>query len=180
MPTKISAAPAGSGMEQFGAGMITGWGAHHRRHHALGHEHRPTGSVRNLGHRRIPTSASGTSTEKVTHPRHLRQRHHHGHLRRLPQRHQVRHQSWIFVTRDEMTTPTRHRSQTTKTNPMADSEPKILDSQSSAPTRSISIKSDDQHGNWLQCIKTRKAPTAPAEIGHRASNLPPPSHCDED
>jgi hypothetical protein len=26
----------------------------------------------------------------------------------------------------------------------------------------------DQHGNWLECIKSRKAPTAPAEIGHRA------------
>ena len=28
--------------------------------------------------------------------------------------------------------------------------------------------SDDQHGNWLDCIKSRKAPIAPAEIGHRA------------
>ena len=28
--------------------------------------------------------------------------------------------------------------------------------------------SDDQHGNWLDCIHSRKAPVAPAEIGHRA------------
>jgi hypothetical protein len=28
--------------------------------------------------------------------------------------------------------------------------------------------SKDQHGNWLECIKSRQAPTAPAEIGHRA------------
>jgi hypothetical protein len=28
--------------------------------------------------------------------------------------------------------------------------------------------SADQHGNWLDCIRSRNAPTAPAEIGHRA------------
>ena len=26
----------------------------------------------------------------------------------------------------------------------------------------------EQHANWLECIHTRKQPTAPVEIGHRA------------
>jgi hypothetical protein len=29
-------------------------------------------------------------------------------------------------------------------------------------------KIDDQHGNWLDCIKTRKAPISPIEKGHKA------------
>jgi hypothetical protein len=32
-------------------------------------------------------------------------------------------------------------------------------------------QSNDQHGNWLECIKTRKAPSAPAGIGHRACSI---------
>ena len=28
--------------------------------------------------------------------------------------------------------------------------------------------SEDQHGNWLECIRSRKPPIAPAEVGHRA------------
>ena len=30
---------------------------------------------------------------------------------------------------------------------------------------------DNQHGNWLDCIKTRKAPISPVEIGHRACSI---------
>jgi hypothetical protein len=29
-------------------------------------------------------------------------------------------------------------------------------------------KSDDQHGNWLDCIRSRQQPISPAELGHRA------------
>ena len=74
---------------------------------------------------------------------------------------------WIFVTRDEMTTPTATSGQTTKIEPLMASDPKILDSVI-GPNEVHLYQSDDQHGNWLDCIKSRKAPTAPAEIGHRA------------
>jgi predicted dehydrogenase len=29
--------------------------------------------------------------------------------------------------------------------------------------------SDDHHGNWLECIRTRQAPVCPAEVGHRSA-----------
>ena len=29
-------------------------------------------------------------------------------------------------------------------------------------------KSEDQHGNWLDCVRSRQQPVAPVEIGHRA------------
>jgi hypothetical protein len=32
-------------------------------------------------------------------------------------------------------------------------------------------RSDDQHGNWLECIQSRKEPISPAEIGHRACSV---------
>lgn len=47
------------------------------------------------------------------------------------------------------------------------SDPKILDSVI-GPGEIHLYESADQHGNWLECIKSRKDPTAPAEIGHRA------------
>jgi hypothetical protein len=31
--------------------------------------------------------------------------------------------------------------------------------------------SDEHHGNWLECIKSRKQPISPIEIGHRACTM---------
>ena len=36
--------------------------------------------------------------------------------------------------------------------------------------------SDEQHGNWLDCIKTRKKPISDVEIGHRACSVCLVSH----
>jgi hypothetical protein len=51
--------------------------------------------------------------------------------------------------------------------PLRASDPRILDSVT-GPGEFHVCTSDDQHGNWLDCIHSRKAPLAPAEIGHRA------------
>jgi hypothetical protein len=32
-------------------------------------------------------------------------------------------------------------------------------------------ESKEQHGNWLDCIKSRKEPISPVEIGHRACSV---------
>ena len=31
--------------------------------------------------------------------------------------------------------------------------------------------SSEHHGNWLDCIRSRKQPISPAEVGHRACSL---------
>ena len=46
------------------------------------------------------------------------------------------------------------------------SDPKILTSQI-GPDEIHLYESNDQHGNWLECIKTRKQPISPIETGHR-------------
>jgi hypothetical protein len=76
-------------------------------------------------------------------------------------------EGWIFVTRDEMVTPTDGGKPSAAPQPLLASDPKILGSVI-GPGEVHLYQSDDQHGNWLDCIKSRKAPTAPAEIGHRA------------
>ncbi len=47
------------------------------------------------------------------------------------------------------------------------SDPKILDSVI-GPNEIHLYKSEDQHGNWLDCVRSRQQPIAPVEIGHRA------------
>jgi hypothetical protein len=38
-------------------------------------------------------------------------------------------------------------------------------------TREVNIGANDHHANWLDCIRTRRAPSADAEIGHRGASL---------
>ena len=168
MPTKDFSRPGWLRMEQFGAGMITGWGAHHVDTAHWGMNTELTGPVEIWGTAEFPTSglwnvhgtflthaiyANGITMDiSGDFPNGIKW---------------YGTKGWIFVTRDEMTTPTATAGQTTKIEPLMASDPKILDSVI-GPNEVHLYQSDDQHGNWLECIKTRKAPTAPAEIGHRA------------
>jgi predicted dehydrogenase len=168
MPIKDFSRPGWLRMEQFGAGMITGWGAHHVDTAHWGMNTELTGPVEIWGTAEFPTSGLWDVHGKfLTHaiyangvtmdisgdfPNGIKW---------------YGTKGWIFVTRDEMTTPTATAGQTTKIEPLMASDPKILDSVI-GPNEVHLYQSDDQHGNWLDCIKSRKAPTAPAEIGHRA------------
>jgi len=168
MPTKDFSRPGWLRMEQFGAGMITGWGAHHVDTAHWGMNTELTGPIEVWGTAEFPTSglwnvhgkflthaiyANGTTMDiSGDFPNGIKW---------------YGTKGWIFVTRDEMTTPTAAAGQTTKIEPLMASDPKILDSVI-GPNEVHLYQSDDQHGNWLDCIKSRKAPTAPAEIGHRA------------
>jgi predicted dehydrogenase len=154
--------------EQFGAGMITGWGAHHvdTAHWGMNTEY--TGPVEIWGTAEFPTHGLWDVHGKfLTHaiysngvtmdisgdfPNGIKF---------------YGSEGWIFVTRDEMVTPTDSGKPSAAPQPLAASNPKILDSVI-GPNEVHLYQSNDQHGNWLECIKSRKAPTAPAEIGHRA------------
>jgi hypothetical protein len=76
-------------------------------------------------------------------------------------------EGWIFVTRDAPVTSTDPNAPSTKIEPLVASNPKILTSVI-GPNEIHLYKSDDQHGNWLDCIRSRKEPIAPVEVGHRA------------
>jgi len=155
--------------EQFGAGMITGWGAHHvdTAHWGMNTEY--TGPVEISGTAEFPTRglwnvhgkfktearyANGvTMTISGDYPNGIKF---------------YGTKGWIFVTRDETVTASDPgASPGEKPKPLVASDPKILDSVI-VPKEVHLYKSDDQHGNWLDCIRSRKAPIAPVEIGHRA------------
>jgi hypothetical protein len=154
--------------EQFGAGMITGWGAHHvdTAHWGMNTEY--TGPVEIWGTAEFPAHGLWNVHGKfLTHaiyangvtmdisgdfPNGIKF---------------YGTEGWIFVTRDEMVTPTDPAGKAAPPKPLVASDPKILDSVI-GPDEVHLYESSDQHGNWLECIKSRKAPTAPAEVGHRA------------
>ena len=168
MPLKDFSRPGWLRVEQFGAGMITGWGAHHVDTAHWGMNTELTGPVEIWGTAEFPTSGLWDVHGKfLTHARYAN-----GVTMDISGDFPngikwYGTKGWIFVTRDEMTTPTATAGQTTKIEPLMASDPKILDSVI-GPNEVHLYQSDDQHGNWLDCIKSRKAPTAPAEIGHRA------------
>jgi predicted dehydrogenase len=168
MPLKDFSRPGWLRMEQFGAGMITGWGAHHVDTAHWGMNTELTGPVEIWGTAEFPTSGLWDVHGKfLTHARYAN-----GITMDISGDFPngikwYGTKGWIFVTRDEMTTPTATAGQTTKIEPLMASDPKILESVI-GPGEVHLYQSDDQHGNWLDCIKSRKAPTAPAEIGHRA------------
>jgi myo-inositol 2-dehydrogenase/D-chiro-inositol 1-dehydrogenase len=55
------------------------------------------------------------------------------------------------------------------------SDPKILTSEIKDSEIHL-YRSDDHHGNWLDCIKSRKQPIVPVEVGHRACSVCLVSH----
>lgn len=38
-------------------------------------------------------------------------------------------------------------------------------------TREVNIGANDHHANWLECVRERKSPSCPEELGHRTSSI---------
>jgi hypothetical protein len=78
---------------------------------------------------------------------------------------------WIFVTRGNYrATDSDPIVQAQNTKALDASDPKILSSVI-GPNEIHLYESSDQAGNWLDCIKSRKEPISPVEIGHRACTV---------
>jgi predicted dehydrogenase len=153
--------------EQFGAGMITGWGAHHVDTAHWGMDTENTGPVEVWGTAEFPTSglwdvhgkfktdavyANGiTMSISGDYPNGIKF---------------YGSEGWIFVTRDELVTASDPVSGT-KVDPLTASNPKILTSVI-GPNEIHLYESAEHHGNWLDCIRSRKETIAPVEIAHRA------------
>jgi len=157
--------------EQFGAGMITGWGAHHVDSAHWGMNTEYTGPVEVWGTAEFPRSGLWDVHGKfLTHaiyangvtmdisgdfPNGIKF---------------YGTKGWLFVTRTEQTTPTDPGGKPTggpKATGLDASDPRILTSVI-GPDEIQLYKSSDQHGNWLDCIRTRSTPISPVEKGHRA------------
>jgi len=158
--------------EQFGAGMITGWGQHHFDSAAWGMDTELTGPVSINAVAQFPKSglwdvhgdfmsiaeySNGiTQLTSGTYPNGVRYEGTDG---------------WIFVTRGGYTaTSSDPVVQDRNQKALNASDPKILTSVI-GPNEIHLYESNSQTGNWLDCIKSRKEPISPVEIGHRACTV---------
>ena len=155
--------------EQFGAGMITGWGAHHIDSAHWGMDTEYTGPIEIWGTAEFPKSGlwdvhGPFKTEALyangvhmivsgDFPNGIRFEGTDG---------------WIFVSRgNETVTASDPVAKLQDNLALNASDPKIIRSVIGADEIHL-YDSKDQHGNWLDCIRSRQQPIAPVEVAHRA------------
>ncbi len=153
--------------EQFGAGMITGWGAHHVDSAHWGMNTEYTGPVEVWGTAEFPKSGLWNVHGKfLTHAAYAN-----GVTMDISGDFPngikfIGNKGWVFVTRTEGVTAS-DPSGGVKASGLEASDPRILTSVI-GPDEIHLYKSADQHGNWLDCIRTRQLNISPVEMGHRA------------
>lgn len=155
--------------EQFGAGMITGWGAHHIDSAHWGMDTEYTGPIEIWGTAEFPKSGlwdvhGPFKTEAIyangvhmivsgDFPNGIRFEGTDG---------------WIFVSRgNETVTASDPVAKLQDARALNASDPKIIKSVI-GPDEIHLYESEDHHGNWLDCIRSRQQPIAPVEVAHRA------------
>jgi predicted dehydrogenase len=163
--------------EQFGAGMITGWGVHHIdiAHWAMNLEY--SGPVEVEAKAEFPKSGLWDVHGKYS----VTARYANGVTMLVSDEfpNGVRFEGsegWIFVTRgDYVATAGDPVVQGANRKSLDASDAKILASEI-GPQEIHLYDSPDQHGNWLDCVRTRRPPIAPAEVGHRTCSACLVSH----
>ncbi|MDH6535556.1 gfo/Idh/MocA family oxidoreductase [Parabacteroides sp. 52] len=170
-PQKGYGRPGWLRCEQFGAGMITGWGAHHFdiAHWAMDKEY--SGPVEISGKAEFPTSGlwnvhgyyetemlydngvivTGTTDSKEKPNGVLF----------------TGTEGWIFVSRGAYSASANDPASNATSQALQASDPKILKSVIGEGEVHL-YRSSDHHGNWLESIRTRKQNITPAEVAHRS------------
>ncbi len=155
--------------EQFGAGMITGWGVHHIDIVHWGMDTEYTGPVEIEGTAEFPKGGLWD----VHGPYKIQAKYANGVTVFISDSYPngVRFEGsegWIFVTRgDYSVTASDPTARNANQKALSASDPKILSSQI-GPNEIQLYRSTDHHGNWLESIKSRKQPICPVEVGHRS------------
>ena len=158
--------------EQFGAGMITGWGQHHFDSAAWGMDTELTGPVSIEAVADFPKhglwDVHGDFMARADYANGITM------LTSGGYPNGIRYEGtegWIFVTRGNYRATASDPIPANQSNPpLSASDPKILTSVI-GPNEIHLYVSNSQHGNWLDCIKSRKEPISPVEIGHRACTV---------
>lgn len=154
--------------EQFGAGMITGWGQHHIDSAHWGMDTEYTGPIEVEALAQFPKSGMwdvhGDFMVKAKYENNIDMYISGGYTNGI--RYEGT-EGWIFVSRGNYSATASDPVKMAESSKALDaSNPDILTSKISANEIHL-YQSDDQHGNWLDCIKTREEPISPAEMGHR-------------
>lgn len=155
--------------EQFGAGMITGWGAHHidSAHWGMGMER--SGPVEIWGHADFPKSGlwdvHGIFTTHALYKNGVEMIV----SNELPNGVKFEgSEGWIFVTRGNyQATASDPVVNSDGTKPLEASDPNIIKSVIGPKEFHFTV-SNDHHGNWLEAIRDNKDTIAPVEEAHRS------------
>ena len=160
---------------QFGAGMITGWGAHHIDSAHWGMNTEYSGPTEIWGHAEFPDHGlwdvhGPFKTEAIYAPNDVSS----NGVRMSVSGDYANgikfygSKGWIFVSRgNEQVTKSDPVAKLNDATALASSDPAIIKSVI-GPDEIHLYESKEQHGNWLDCIISRNAPISPAELGHRA------------
>ncbi len=167
--TDVFSRPGWLRNESFCLGMITGWGAHHFDTAHWGMDMELSGPSRIEGHGAFPTNkiwnVHGAYHVELTYP---------GNVKmtvsdKLPNGIRfIGDEGWIFCTRESESATTSSDPSGVKTSlkPLDASDPKLLDPKGVTVHFPSSL---EHHRNWLECVKSRGTPLAPADIAHRAN-----------
>ena len=154
--------------EQFGAGMITGWGAHHIDSAHWGMDTEYTGPVEIWGTAEFPKKGlwdvhGDFKTEAVyangvkmivsgAFPNGIKF---------------IGTDGWVFVSRGNEQVTSSDPQAKLFTQPLVSSDPKLITSVI-GPNELHLPESTEHHLDWLKAVKARTQPIAPIEVGHRA------------
>src|SRR5262245_49111231 len=155
--------------EQFGAGMITGWGAHHVDSAHWGMDTEYTGPIEISGRAEFPRSGlwdvHGPFKTEGLYANGVRM------IVSGEFPNGIRFEGtegWIFVSRgNERVTGSDPVAKLKDEQAVAASDPRLLTS-TIGPSEVHLYESTDHHGNWLECVRTRRQPIAPVEVAHRS------------
>ncbi|MET0242497.1 MAG: Gfo/Idh/MocA family oxidoreductase [Flavitalea sp.] len=158
--------------EQFGAGMITGWGVHHFDivNWALGYEF--TGPSEIIAKAQYPDkkflwNVHGPYKNEFTYADGVKV------IASNDFPNGVKFEGsegWIFVTRGNYAATASDPVSQTTSKALEASDPKILTSEI-GPDEIHLYDSKDHHANWLDCVISREQPITPIEVGHRACSV---------
>lgn len=154
--------------EQFGAGMITGWGSHHIDCAHWGMDSEKTGPIEIWGKAAFPQKGlwdvHGIFRTEALYANGV-------HMivsNELPNGIKFEGtEGWIFVTRGNYRATSSDPVPAGEVKPLEASDPKIIGSVI-GPNEVHLYESNNHHGNWLESIKSRKEPIAPVEVAHRS------------
>jgi predicted dehydrogenase len=154
--------------ESYCLGMITGWGSHHydTMHWALNTELSGPGRVEAKADfpRNKIWNVHGAYQVELTYPGDVRVSVSDKHPNGLKF---IGDEGWIWVTREGQTTASDPSSPGTALPPLDASDSRLL----VAEGLSVQLpRSDEHHKNWLECVRSRREPIAPARIAHRSGS----------
>ena len=155
-------------LEQFGAGMITGWGVHHIDIAHWGMNTELTGPIEIEASAEFPKTGlwnvHGNYKVHAKYPNgvdmYLSSENPNG----------IKFEGttgWIFVSRGNVNVTATDPGAGGDNKAFTASDPKILTSVI-GPNEIHLYESKEQHGNWLDCIQNKKPTISPAEVAHRS------------